>query len=205
MMSKKAFTLIELLVVTTILSVTMIILYTSFRLGLSAYSRTEEIVSGRRESEVFLIQLDRELKRSVPYTQSKDREKNQFIGKGNSLQFPAVIQHFTPKGVEEGFYIVKYQVKGRTLVRSETKLRKKTFKEKSSKQEVLFQKVKECRFEYLYLSRSGQLTWGSEWLNNPYVGLPRGVRIVLKGEAFGENERTFEFLIPQGVLIKKFT
>ena len=125
------------------------------------------------------------------------------MGKKNSLRFPVLLQHYGTKGVEENVYLVGYEIKGRSLIRTERRLKPKSFRDKKETNEVLFKKLKDCQFEYLYLDRSEKLVWDNDWLNNPYVGLPRGVRITLAGNIFGKENKVFEILIPHGVLIKK--
>jgi hypothetical protein len=184
----------------------LVILYASFRLGINAYGRLEEKLVDQREGEIFLIQLEQELRSAIPYTQSKDQNENQFVGKKNSIQFPVRLIRYTEKGVEEGIFLVKYEKKGGSLIRVEKKLRKRSLKDKNKElKETLFQKLKTFQLEYLFANRSDELIWDKEWLNNPYVGLPRGVRLTIAGDVFGKKERVVEILIPQGVLIKRYS
>ena len=204
-MTRKGFTLVELLVVTVILSIALVVLYSGFRSGLAAYTRTEENLADRRDGEIFLLQFEQELKSAVPYAQAKEQGNNEFVGKKDSILFPARLRHYTAKGVEENIYVVRYDFKSDSLIRTERKLKSKSLKEKEELKETLFEKLKTCRFEYLYLDSSEKFEWTNEWLNNPYVGLPRAVRLTLAGDAFGREERTFEILIPHGVLLKRYS
>ncbi|OGW81997.1 MAG: hypothetical protein A3G33_04425 [Omnitrophica bacterium RIFCSPLOWO2_12_FULL_44_17] len=197
------FTLVELLVVLAIISVTLTVLYTSFRTGLLAYQKMEENLMDRREAEIFMMQFEHELKNAIPYY-NKDSEQF-FVGDERDLKFPAKLVRYSQKGMEEGLFMVEYQVRGQSLVRKEKKMVKK-FKDRSSSREVketLFNKLKKCRFEYLFVDDSDKLFWDKEWTNSPYLGVPRGVRLIMRGDSFGIQEKSYEILIPHGILLQK--
>lgn len=193
---RSGFTLVELLVVTSILSVLLSALYLSFQTGLAAYVRSEEHLIEGREGEIFSLQLEEELRHAIPYFLSP------FVGDRDSLAFPTRLRHYSPKGVEEDLYLVEYQVKSGSLIRSERKM-KKSLKEKTELKETLFKRLEICQFDFLYLSAADKLEWDKEWTNKPYVGLPRGVRITLVGDVFGKEKRVLEILIPHGILLKR--
>ena len=189
------FTLIEVLVAMVIISVTLTVLYTSFQSGLAAFRRTEETLSDRREGDVFRFQLERELKNMIPYLNEP------FVGGGNSIVFPARLTRYSPNGIEEEMVVIEYEYVGRSLIRKERKMKRKLSESKETR-ETLFEKVDTCRFEFLYADEVEGIHWASEWVNEPYVGLPRGVRVTLSGEAFGESAVVYDFLIPHGVLLQ---
>lgn len=194
--SQNGFTLVEVLIVTSILSVTMVVLYSSFQIGMAAYKQTEKNLNENREGEIFLMQFSEELAQSFPYL------KNSFQGKANSVSFPAKLARYGPKGALKELYLVTYRAEGGTLVRSEEKLRKDKLREETAVTETIFERLTDLRFEYLVLDGDEKLKWREEWLNQPYVGLPRALRLTVAGASFGEESKTYEILIPHGVLLQ---
>jgi prepilin-type N-terminal cleavage/methylation domain-containing protein len=195
----KGFTLIELLVAVSILAVIMSSLYTSFVIGLRAHRRTEEHLIEKNSGEIFAVQLERELRNSIPYFHPD--MKQYFQGKKYFLTFPAHIVHYSGEGVEEGLYLIRYEKEGNSLIRTEQKMREKSIG-KEKKRETLFEHLETFHFEYLTLGPADEFLWQKEWLNQPYIGLPRAVRLTISGDVFGKEIRTIEILIPQGVLLK---
>ena len=193
---KGGFTLIEVLTATVVLTIALTVLYSSFQIGLTAYRRTEVNLTDEREGEVFLFQLTRELRASVPYL------KSPFQGGKNFLSFPTSLEHYTPKGITKELWLVEYQLKDGRLIRTERKLKKEKLRQEAPAKETVFERLSTCRFEFLYLASSRQLEWRAEWPNDPYIGLPRGVRLTLSGGVFGRNERVYPILIPHGILLE---
>ena len=196
------FTLIELLVVIAIAGTLLTVLYSSFQIGLRAYTSTERGLVENREGDIFLLQLEQELKNAIPYY-TPDATPAIF-GTKDAFSFTTHISRYTPKGFEDDLFVVRYEVKGKSLVRKERQLNEGTLKGPKEEKEVLFQKLTAHRFDFLYLDRDEKLVWESEWSNKPYVGLPRGVRLTLAGDVFGKKEQTFEILIPHGILLEHY-
>lgn len=193
----KAFTLVEMLVVTSILAIILGGLYTSFQTGLRAYSRAEENLLQKDEGDIFLDQLAWELRHAVPY------RAQPFVGEKDSIAFPAYLRRYTAKGFEENLFFVEYKFKGGSFIRQEKRLEERFRKGKDAK-ETLFEKLEAAEFDYLYMNPNDELEWNKKWTNEPYVGLPRGVRIKLSGDTFGEPGRVVEVLLPQGALLKRY-
>ena len=194
---KDGFTLIEVLVVTSILAVLMSALYMSFMTGLAAHKRTEEKLIQKNEGDVFLIQLERELRNAISYFHP-DFE-NYFVGKSSSIAFPAKISHYSSGGAVEDLYLIRYEIKSGSLVRIERKLKENSIG-KEENLETLFTNLATFLFEYC---SSDELHWEKEWLNQPYVGVPRAVRLTISGDIFGKETKLIEILIHQGVLLKQ--
>ena len=193
---RRGFTLIEVLVVTAILSVTLVVLYSSFQIGMAAYKQTERNLNENREGEIFLFQFSQELAGAFPYL------KSAFLGKDASVSFPTELMHYTAQGTERGLYVVTYQVDEGSLVRIEKKLRREKLREESPATETLFEHLTACQFEYLVLDGDEHLKWTGEWPNEPYTGLPRALRLKIAGASFGSEAKTYEILIPHGVLLQ---
>lgn len=192
---RESFTLIELLVVVSILSVSVVVLVTSFRAGLAAYSRNEAELTVSREGDVFLIQLTQELRNAIPYSM------HPFVGERDAITFPTRLARYRPEGMTEDIVLVQYRIHDGSLSRTEFKL-KEELKEAVKVSDVLFEGI-DAQFDYLYLDSSNELSWEKDWSNAPYVGLPRAVRIRLSGDTFGEGV-VREILIPHGVLLQRF-
>ena len=190
------YTLIEVLIATAILSIVLVILYSSFQVGLAGYRRAEANLTEERDLDVFFYQLTRELKAAFPYS------KDPFQGTREMIAFPTASVRYTPKGAIEELTHVEYRVKGRSLIRTERKLRKGKLREEQTRTETIFERVGECRFEFLYFGSNKKLEWREEWANKPYTGLPRGVRVALSGSGFGDGAKSHEILIPHGVLLQ---
>lgn len=193
---QKGFTLVELLAATSLLAIVLGSLYMSFQTGLAAYARSEKNLVEGREGDIFLIQLEEELKNVFPYFLVP------FVGNQSSVAFPLRHTHYTSEGIEESVCRIEYRFEKGDLVRTEEVL-KGGLKKKEEETETLFQKLEDGRFDFLYVDRSGKLLWLAEWNNEPYLGLPRGVRVTLAGDVFGRKGKTLEVLIPQGILVKR--
>ncbi len=191
--------MVELLVVLAIVSTLMVVLHTSFGTGILAYKRMEENLVTGREADIFLIQFGQELRRSFAYFH-KDAEHH-FTGGENKLRFPAKLTRYTEKGAEDDLYLVEYEFKGRTLFRTEQKLKRKFKDRRKEQRETVFSNLNICRFEFLAVGESDELIWEREWTNEPYIGIPRGIRLTVRGDVFGREEQTFDILIPHGVLL----
>lgn len=193
---QRGFTLVEVLVVTSILSVTLVVLYSGFQIGMAAYKQTEENLNKSREGDIFVFQLSQELAQSFPYL------KSSFRGKEDSIAFPTELRRASEKDFLPALYAVEYRAERGTLVRSERKLRKDKLREEPPVQETIFEGLSVCRFEYLMLEGNRELKWQKNWLNQPYVGLPRAVRLTIGGDPYGGETKTYEILIPHGILLQ---
>lgn len=201
MKKKNGFTFVEMLVVLAIVSVLFTVLYGAFQTGLMAYTKTEQKLSDSREGDVFIMQIQQELRNAVPYYQRNT--KIYFSGTDKSISFPTFLQHYSKAGREDDFFMVSYEVKGRTLVRKEKKMKSSFKDKKTDSDEVVFKKLKTCKFEYMFVNKNHEILWENEWKNEPYMGLPRGVRLTLAGDVFGKTEKNVDILIPQGILFQK--
>ena len=195
-MNRRAFTLVELLIVMVILSVTLTVLYSCFQTGLSAYRRTESVLAEGREGDLFIKGLDLELKNALPYL------KRPFVGKPNAVSFPAQVARYTPKGVERELCLVEYRFEGHVLTRTEQKLRKDKLQEEEQLKETVLDHLNDCRFAFLFAAADQKPEWHERWPNQPYAGLPRGVRVTLAGDGFGGEEKSYDILVPHGVLLE---
>lgn len=195
MKNQKGFTLIEVLVTVALLSVIMTGLFAAFQSGLAAFARSEDYLARERDQEVFFMQLNRELRNAIPYS------PHPFVGKGDSLRFPARLNRYTAKGAEEGIYLIEYQFKSGVLIRKESRLKKESLKEPVGTPEVLFESIT-GHFDFLE-AQEGNARWNPEWINKPYTGLPRGVRVELRGRSADSETHTQLVLIPQGFIEKR--
>ncbi len=196
MKNQKGFTLIELLVAVALIAVVMTGLFAAFQSGLAAFARSENYLTRDREQEVFFLQLNQELRNAVPFS------AHPFQGNPNSIRFPAKLTRYTAKGSEEGLFLVEYEIKNGVLTRKESRLKKESLKEQTGAPEVLFESVN-VRFDFLQAPGGGSPAWGGEWMNKPYTGLPRGVRVELQGKVSGAAKSVHQILIPHGFIEKR--
>ncbi|HTL48649.1 MAG TPA: prepilin-type N-terminal cleavage/methylation domain-containing protein [Verrucomicrobiae bacterium] len=193
MKNQKGFTLIEVLIAMVIVAVILAGLVASFQTGLAAFKRSEDYLAAGREREVFYLQLEQELRNAVPVSLYP------FLGRPDRISFPARLRRYTPKGPEEGLYLIEYQFRNGQLMRRETPLKKEGLRETEAAAETLFEGLREGRFSFLTLAESGPARWNGAWGGDIYPGLPRGVQVELSGGSFG-GRGGHKTLLPQGVL-----
>ena len=194
---REGFTLVEMLVVVTILGILFSGLYLSFRTGIQAYAKVEENLQEKNEGHIFLKQLEHELRNAISY------ESEPFIGSEDSIAFPTRLRRYAPKETYENLFWVEYKLKGGSLIRTERRF-KNGFEKEKEMSETLFRGLRDMRFNFLIARPDKKLDWQEEWVNKPYVGLPRGVRMQLKGDVFGKKGTSVQFLLPHGILLEQY-
>jgi prepilin-type N-terminal cleavage/methylation domain-containing protein len=197
--NKKGFTLIEILIAISMVSVILTSLYVSVQSGLAAYIKNESHLNYNWEKDVTLHQLTADLLGTIPYS------KQAFTGTSNAIEFPARLRQYTPKGVTEGLYVVKYQVRNNTLVRSERPLSESSLKKTHTTEESLLKDLSaQSGFKFLYMKVEKDqeiFKWEKSWSNKPYVGLPSGIRVFLKDIQSDGVTTQRDILIPHGMIV----
>lgn len=192
---QKGFSLIEVLIASVIVSIIMASLTLSLQVGLKAHSRNESYLMETRDQEILMMQLTSELRNSVPYSPVP------FKGSENKLSFPTRLRAYTKAGFADGLYEVEYRFASGRLIRSEIALKRESIKQSSlPSEEVIFDDLKESKFEYLFVTESGAMTWQGAWDSFGQSEMPRGIRLKMAGHSLGESVFSRDILIPQGVL-----
>ena len=193
-LNRTGFTLVETMIAISLFLVIAMSAYWSFRSGFTAYQRIESQLGGDYEMKMFIRQLNEELRNAIYYAESP------FEGEADRLIFPCRLKRYNAKEMEENLYLVSYYFRSKTLERTEEKLRKSFKDQETVKEPVL--NFSSCRFQFAYKRRDGGIEWKNEWSKNPYLGIPRAIRLTTKPQKVkkGEEENTIQFLIPHGTL-----
>ena len=112
-----------------------------------------------------------------------------FIGKQDEMKFPILSE-------ASQLSQVHYFLKDGNLLRTEEKLPGEFIKT-SPASRVLLTNIEHVRFEYAYLDEEERLVFKPIWMEEPYFGIPKSVRITVKPK---NSEKVFSRLmsIPQG-------
>lgn len=194
MINRRGFTLIELLVSAALLVTVLTGLYMSFQTGLAAFRRTESHLARDRARELFLSQLEHELHNSIFFSPEP------FRGTAERMLFPARLTRYHSGQPAEGVFLIEYRCQNGALLRQETPLKKLHLSQGKSEPEILYEGLSECRFDYYKKGESGMPAWFAAWNQDEDPGLPRGVRIRVKGGVLGETDTARQIIIPHGML-----
>ena len=112
-----------------------------------------------------------------------------FLGKQDEMIFPFL-------GEASQLFNIRYFVKNGDLLRTEEKL-PSAFVKKSPNTNIFLKGVESVRFEYAYLDEEERLVFKPIWMEEPYFGIPKAIRITVKMRI---SEKYFSRLIsvPQG-------
>jgi len=191
--SRSGFTMIEMVIALSLFAVVVISAYGAFRSGFVAYQRIELQLGHRHELDMLVQQIGGELRAAFYYAPIP------FEGKSDKIQFPARLWRYEDNQLTEDLYEITYQFRDSQLIKKEQKIKQKFSQERNAEAESLLP-LASCKFQFAYKSRDGELIWKNELSDKPYQGLPRAVRIMIKGKVTGNSEEIFDFLIPQGIL-----
>jgi general secretion pathway protein J len=188
-LAARGFTLLEVMITLTILGMMLVILFSAFRLGLSAWQRgdstREEYQRFRTASELML----RQVKSMVPIkikTEKAEGDYLAFEGKPRSLKFVSTLPVKSRK--LEGLVYAMYEFKeggseGGRLVLYEERALNKDFFEVGPKEDsgvTLLEEVTEVRFEYCRPAdpdKNQEEKWEEEWNAKEEKALPKAVRV----------------------------
>lgn len=191
-MSKiRGFTLVEAVIAIGLFLVVAVASYGSFRSGLLAYGRIESQLGQSHELKMLVRQINEDLRSGIFYADIP------FQGESDKIIFPARIRRFKENQFNEDLYQVTYQFRSRDLERLESKIQKKFNADQDVKEALL--SFDSFRFQYAYRKQGGGIEWKNEWVKNPYGGIPKAIRILVKEKKVKE-EKIFQFFIPHGIL-----
>lgn len=179
-MNQRGFMLIEMLVASMLLSIAGAGLYT----GLVQAIKTDQRI--RHEDKlydpvrIFQLKIEKDLRNAVILRDDR------FQGKEQKIQFTILKQM--------KLYEISYEMKHKNLVRSEREITTHLVKE-DPKERVTLKDANEVKFLYSYLDEEDKLAWQEFWIEEPYFGIPRAVKVEWKqaGESFSKL-----ISIPQG-------
>ena len=182
-MNKRGFVLIELLVASTLLSIAGAGLYGGLSQAVKIDTNIKNTSALYDPIKILWLRADKDLRNTLTLRDYK------FVGKQDEMAFPILN--------ESGQILrVHYFVKQGELLRTEEKLPEKFVKE-PLKESVLLKNVDRIKFEYVYLDEEERLILKPIWIEEPYFGIPKAVRVEVK---LKNSQKVFSRLIsiPQG-------
>lgn len=189
-MNSKGYLLIEVLIVSVLLALAGTGLYTGLSQGIRAERMIRQADAAYDPLRSFWRRIEKDLRNSVILRGEK------YTGKETDISFPVLVSEI--RDVEKSFTLQRlhYFLKNGTLVRNEQKLSNKLLSEPTLERAVL-KKIKSLKFKYAYLDEEERLRFESFWMEKPYFGIPKAVRIDVQLE---QSPQVFSKLIsiPQG-------
>lgn len=182
-MNKRGFVLIELLVASTLLSIAGAGLYGGLSQAVKIDTNIKNTSALYDPLKILWLRADKDLRNTLTLRDYK------FVGKQDEMAFPILN--------ESGQILrVHYFVKQGELLRTEERLPEKFVKE-PLKESVLLKNVDRIKFEYVYLDEEERLILKPIWIEEPYFGIPKAVRMEVKLKT---SQKVFSRLIsiPQG-------
>jgi hypothetical protein len=198
------------MVTLTITGFILLIVFGSFRLGLSAWEKGESMKNEYQKIRILSELISRQIKSVVPYkikTQKAEGDYLGFEGKAQSLKF---VSAFSMKAKNpEGFVYAIYQFRkegkeGSRLVLYEQRVLNKDFFEGEPREELavsLLEGVSDVRFEYYQKEdtlKNRTEGWVKEWSAKEEKELPGALKVFITYEQGGNGkmEIPLELLIP---------
>lgn len=202
------FTLIEVVVSLTLLGFILVIIFGTFRLGLSAWDRGETLKEEYQKIRIISQLLTRQIKSMVPYpskTQKAEGDYLAFEGKAQSIRFVSAL---TAKSHRlEGLVDVTYQyqeddLKGGRLILYEKRALTRDFLADEPKEEnaiPLLEGISKILFEYYQEedpSKNQSEAWLDAWDGKEKKALPKGLRITVGFKDPQKEESPLVLVIP---------
>lgn len=174
--SKDGFTLIETLLALAILSMMLVIVLASVRLGVRSWEKGEEVVESASSARFVFLRLSQDIGAAFFGMQERGGvSHNFFVGSGSELGFVTVaggIMSAMPSG---GTKWVHYSVKEKGLtVREKINLAPDLIEDEAGRLMVLAPDVRAVAFEY-----KGGEGWWNSWDSKQINELPQAVRVTL--------------------------
>lgn len=187
---EQGWVLLELLTATILFSLAGTGLTTGFLQGIKAHQRIGESFKTYDPLRLFFFELDRDLRNSVSLKEFP------FQGKKEAIEFPTLrIEETKEDKRERKLLLVRYFLKEDSLLRTQTELTQKLEKEKP-KEKILMKNLRSFSFEFPYEDPEENLLSEPFWPEEPYFGIPRGVKVsftLKKGLSFEKRVS-----LPQG-------
>ncbi|MGQ9647164.1 MAG: PulJ/GspJ family protein [Thermodesulfobacteriota bacterium] len=201
------FTLIEVVITLTILGFICLILFSSLRLGLSAWERGESLKDEYQKVRMVSQLITQQVKSAVPYKIKPQKAEGDYLafeGDARSLKFVSALPIRGKR--PEGFVYARYEFKGegseggRLIVYEERVLNKDFFAEepKEERAVALLEGVSNIRLEYLREAdplKNQEEEWVEEWQAKDEKRLPKALKmtIILKNQK-GKEEAPISLL-----------
>ena len=220
--SQKGFTLLELILSISILSLVLVIVYTTLSMGSRVWEKGERDIENLQRKRVVMNLLSREIKSIFPYKVTPSQLDTHkvfyaFEGKNDTISFVSAVPLRGGKGGLSWLTFWVEEDMGLVVVERDA-LRSDIFRERDTidkdEIEVLDQEVTEIQFSYYKLKRGksegeGEGEWKEKWDAEKEGTLPHAVKVELtfkeKGRGKDAEEEFYkrELIIPIMVHVKK--
>lgn len=189
-MRSKGSTLVELLVVISIFSYIGIGVGKGLIRSAEIRAAIEKQQVSNRPLHLLRLQLRKDLRNML------DLKDYPFSGNEAEMTFPSVVSVHGKEG-EENISIkeVRYYVEDRHLIREETGL-----VSGGTQRRNLLKRGEDISFSFPYRADEEEIIFQKYWLEDPYLGLPRAVRIHFEGGRGDTQDEGFVVSVPQGVM-----
>lgn len=148
----------------------MITLSTVFIAAIKAGGRAKANFPKYQSLRVFFLTLERDLRNALAY------EPFPFRGIQDWLEFPSFTLSHGKDGGKKELLEIGYFLKDGKLTRSEESLKQNLKNEERASRPVL-SGVKAVHFEYPYQPEAGAMVFLPFWLEKPYQGIPKAVKV----------------------------
>jgi len=138
--------------------------------GLKAGEKTKANFSKYQSLRVFFLSLERDLRNALAY------EPLPFKGTEDQIEFPSLTLSHGKNGGEKKLLEIGYRFKEGKLIRSEESM-KEDFKNKEPAAKPVLSGIKAIHFEYPYKQEVGDTIYLPFWLEEPYQGIPKAVKV----------------------------
>lgn len=155
--SQKGVTLIELIVALTLFAIAAPLVGRAFYQGVRAAMKVRAAIDERRREDRMFSKIEMDLRNALALSAMP------FEGASDRLAFP----------VAGSMKRVRYEVKDGALVR----LEEDPVHAKPVSETLLADGIESFAAEYAYLDKAGKTLFFPYWIENPYTGLPRAVRV----------------------------
>lgn len=196
----QGFTLIEVIVTLTILGFILLMIFSVFRLGLSAWEKGESTKERGQKLRIVPQLISQQIKSIIPYKIKSEKAEGDFLafeGKAHSLKFVSALPIKAKR--PEGFVYVVYEFKeggregGRLVLYEQRVLNKDFFSEKPEEElgVSLLEGISQVRFEYYReedLLKNRTPEWVEEWNAKEKKEIPQALKITIT-PAGGKTEK----------------
>ncbi|MBP7526690.1 MAG: prepilin-type N-terminal cleavage/methylation domain-containing protein [Syntrophorhabdaceae bacterium] len=187
------FTLLELMISIVLITIIVVLLAASMRIGYRSLERGEEKAESMERYRVSLRLVDSQLQSGLPLTVKEDGlNRSLFIGKGDSM---TIASNHSLFGGRRGYVIASYRIEADVNGKRTLFVRETTIGLDNGRETKLLEGFDEIRFEYYEvddLKRQGE--WVADWSDE--TRFPGKVRLHL-----GQGKTRFSLIIP--VHVKK--
>lgn len=179
---RDAFTLIELLITTSIFSVMILTVYSTFNTGLLSNQRIEASLDTYQTARRILNRMSLDLKNSFSFSS----EDTKFTGKNNELSFLTLIG--------SNFSSVSYRLGDGKLLRIYKRNSESLKEEEMPRPRILAKRIKGIEFAYAYLTEDERVfEWKDEWDQKDKLPLAVKIKLILIEKLPKQKEKEVEF------------